>query len=283
VDSTKWTLFDGVSIPLPSIDLGFYTFHVTKFMILELIVAGLLVAIFVPLARAAAAGGPPKGWFWNAFEGLLTFIRDEVARPTLGEHDADHYVPFLWTTFLFILFCNLLGLVPLMSSPTTSVYMTAGLAVFSFVLMHGAAIVKMGPIHYVQSLWPHLEIVPYPEKPTVTALVLWAVAWVFGLFISLMVFTIEAVGTVIKSGVLAIRLFANMLAGHTVLAMILLLLVAAGEAAGVASWSFGTVSVISVLGVVALSLLELFVAFLQAYVFVFLTSLFMGMALHPSH
>jgi F-type H+-transporting ATPase subunit a len=285
LDSTKWTLWDGVFIDLGAVQftvLG-HTFHLTKFMILELVAAILLVVIFVPLARAAARGGAPRGWFWNAFEGMLTFIRDEVAKPTLGEHDADQYVPFLWTLFLFILFCNLLGIVPLMGSPTASVWMTAGLAVFSFVLMHGAAIVKMGPLHYVKSLWPHLEIVPYPEKPSVGGVILWAAAFVFGLLISAMIFAIELVGTVIKSGVLAIRLFANMFAGHTVLAMILLLLVAAGEASHVTSWSFGVAALASVLGVVALSLLELFVAFLQAYVFVFLTSLFMGMALHPSH
>jgi F-type H+-transporting ATPase subunit a len=287
LDNSEWTIFDrmfgGVQIPLPAFDLFGHRFQVTKFMIMELIVAALLRVIFIPLSRWAGRGGAPKGWFWNAFEGMLTFVRDEIARPNLGEHDADRYVPFLWTTFFFILFCNLLGMVPLMGSPTASAWMTAGLAVFSLLLMHGAAIVKMGPLHYVKSLWPPLEIVPYPEKPTPVSLALWAGAFVFGLVISAMVFVIEFAGTFIKSGVLAIRLFANMFAGHTVLAMILLLLVAAGESSGVFSWSFGIASVTSVLGVVALSLLELFVAFLQAYVFVFLTSLFMGMALHPSH
>jgi F-type H+-transporting ATPase subunit a len=96
-----------------------------------------------------------------------------------------------------------------------------------------------------------------------------------------MIFTIELLGTVIKSGVLAVRLFANMFAGHMVLASILLFIVMAGEGGYSHIWSVVTVS--SVLGVVALSLLELFVAFLQAYIFVFLTALFMGMALHPQH
>jgi F-type H+-transporting ATPase subunit a len=81
--------------------------------------------------------------------------------------------------------------------------------------------------------------------------------------------------------VLAVRLFANMFAGHTVLAVILLFILTAAQ--GGNRWLLGGVSVASVLGVVALSLLELFVAFLQAYIFVFLTALFMGMSLHPEH
>jgi len=103
---------------------------------------------------------------------------------------------------------------------------------------------------------------------------------VAGFIIKLLICVIEIVGTFIKSGVLAIRLFANMFAGHTVLAVIMLFIVMAANAA-LGLWVSITVS--SVLGVVALSLLELFVAFLQTYIFVFLTALFMGMALHPQH
>ncbi len=89
-------------------------------------------------------------------------------------------------------------------------------------------------------------------------------------------------GTFIKSGVLAVRLFANMFAGHLVLAMILIFSSSVAGQVG-NCWLLGGVTIASVLGVTALSLLELFVAFLQAYVFVFLTALFMGMALHPQH
>jgi F-type H+-transporting ATPase subunit a len=314
-----WWIFEslGIGIPLPTIDLGFYKFQVTKFMLLELIAAGLILAIFIPLARRAAREKTPKGPWWNAFEGLLTFVRDEIARPSLGEKDADRYVPFLWTLFLFILICNLLGMIPLMGSPTASIWMTGGLAVCAFVMLHVPAMIQRGgPIRYLLSLWPHLEIVPNPwrrpgehghghdghdehghadhhapagharpeepaPKPTVMQIVLWLAASAFGFLISLMIFVIELLGTVIKSGVLAIRLFANMFAGHTVLAVILLFIVVAGEGGFTAMWP--VVSVLSVLGTVALSLLELFVAFLQAYVFVFLTALFMGMALHPAH
>jgi F-type H+-transporting ATPase subunit a len=250
---------DPVEITLPQL----FGLQITKYMLLELLAALLIVAIFVPLCRRAATGRLPKGAWWNAFESLLTFVRDKIARPNLGEHDADKFVPFLWTMFLFVLFCNLLGMVPLLGSPTASVSVTAGMALISFVMMHGAAIAKMGFVHYVQSLWPHIDV-PY-------------VGWMFSLFI----FVIEVLGTIIKSGVLAIRLFANMFAGHLVLAMILLFIVTVGQNSGYLLW--GTVTFASVFGQVALSLLELFVAFLQAYVFTFLTALFMGMSLHPQH
>jgi F-type H+-transporting ATPase subunit a len=262
-------LFGGLTIPLPKINLFGYEFQVTKFMVLELIAALLAIAIFVPLCRRASKGELPKGPFWNAFESLLTFIRDEVARPNIGEHDADHYVPFLWSLFVFILFLNLLGMFPFLGSPTASIWVTAGLAVCSFIMFHAAPITTQGFFPYLKSTWPHIELGHN------------IVARVFGFLISFAIWAIEMVGTVIKSFVLAVRLFANMFAGHMVLASILLFIVIVGQHGLTFVW--GMVTVASIAGVVGLSLLELFVAFLQAYVFVFLTSLFMGMALHPEH
>jgi F-type H+-transporting ATPase subunit a len=269
MDTSEWEFFDrlfghGVALPLPTIPLpGGHELVFTKFMILELLVAGLMLAIFIPIARRARDGTLPRGPWWNAFESLLTFVRNDIARPNLGEHDADRYVPFLWTQFVFILFLNLLGMIPFLGSPTASIWVTGGLAVCAFVMLHVPAIVKMGPIHYFQSLWPHIDV-PY-------------VGWLFSLFI----FVIELLGTVIKSGVLAVRLFANMFAGHMVLAVFLLFILQVGLVGNWFLW--GGVTIASVLGQVALSLLEIFVAFLQAYVFTFLTALFMGMSLHPEH
>ncbi|MFN4259798.1 MAG: F0F1 ATP synthase subunit A [Gemmataceae bacterium] len=251
-------------IPLPKIRVfGITLLQVTKYMILQLVAAGLIIAIYVPLARRLRTGEPPRGRWDNTFEVLLTFIRDQVARPNIGEHDADKYVPFLWTLFLYVLFCNLLGMIPLAGSPTASIYVTGGLALVAFFAIHGAAIAKMGFVHYFESQWPHMDI-PFG----------------MGYVIKPLIFGIEMVGHVLKCFVLAVRLFANMLAGHTVLSMILLFIVMAGNT-GFGLWA--SITFASVLGVVALSLLELFVAFLQAYIFVFLTSLFMGMTLHPEH
>src|SRR5262245_23617169 len=95
------SLFGGISIPLPSFNIFGHEFQVTKFMVLELLAAIVAAVIFIPLCRRAARGELPRGPFWNAFESLLTFIREQVAKPTIGEHDADHYVPFLWTIFIF--------------------------------------------------------------------------------------------------------------------------------------------------------------------------------------
>jgi F-type H+-transporting ATPase subunit a len=259
-EKEHWHLFDSLpSLPLPKV----FGFQITKFMILELIAAALIIAIYVPMARRLRNGELPRGWMDNAFEVLLTFIRDEVAKPSIGEHDADRFVPFLWTMFLFILFSNLLGMLPFAGSPTASIYVTGALALCVFFAIHGSAIAKMGFVHYVQSLWPHIDVpfgLGYALKP--------------------LVFIIEVVGVLVRNAVLAVRLFANMFAGHMVLATILLFIVAA---ANLVLGLWVSITITSILGVIALSLLEIFVAFLQAYIFVFLTALFMGMAMHPEH
>jgi F-type H+-transporting ATPase subunit a len=301
VEFTLW------SYTIPGIG---YEVRFTKFMLLELIAALILLAIFIPLARKIRMGGLPKGPFWNFFETLLVFVRDEIARPNLDDphkgahghaehghakpahaghddtragqahahhpaeevHEGDRFVPFLWTLFMFILVCNLLGLVPFMGSATASIWVCGALALLAFIVMHGAGLIARGnPIAYLASLWPKLDLGPS------------LFARIGGLCLSLPLFLIEMMGTVIKSGVLAIRLFANMFAGHTVLGMILLFIYSVGKLESQPYLLWTGVSLASLLGVVALSLLELFVAFLQAYVFVFLTALFVGMNLYPEH
>src|SRR5215831_13271074 len=101
-DAGRWEFFQGVEIDLPKI----FGWQITKFMVLELIAAGLILAIYIPIARRARTGELPKGAWWNAFESLLTFIRNDVVRPNIGEKYADRYTPFFWTLFLFILFNN---------------------------------------------------------------------------------------------------------------------------------------------------------------------------------
>jgi F-type H+-transporting ATPase subunit a len=266
MDSKHFEFFEslGWHLHLPKIYLPLYgDFQITKFMILELIAAILVVCIFVPLARRAQGGDPPKGFFWNTFESILTFLRERVVKPNVGEHDTDRFLPFIWTLFLFILFCNLLGMIPYMGSPTASITVTGVLALFAFGMIHGGAVAKMGVGGYFKSYVPHMEV-PYH----------------MGVLIVPMIVMIEAIGHLIKTFVLAVRLFANMFAGHTVLAVILLFIVMAKDTAFYLFWP---ITLGSVLGVTALSLLELFVAFLQAYIFAFLASLFLGMSLHPQH
>jgi F-type H+-transporting ATPase subunit a len=88
----------------------------TKFMALELVAAVIMCLLFITLAQKISSGRPPKGRFWHMLEAMLVFIRDDVARPAIGHHDADKFLPFLWTMFFFVLGCNLFGILPWMGS-----------------------------------------------------------------------------------------------------------------------------------------------------------------------
>jgi F-type H+-transporting ATPase subunit a len=260
-------VMDSKDIPLFH---SFWPYHIplppgiTKFMVLELIAAGLIMAIYIPLARRIASGAPPRGAWDNTFEVLLTYVRDQIAVPGIGEHDADRFAPFLWTLFLFILFNNLLGMLPFGGSATASIFVTLGLAIVVFFAIHGSAISKLGFKHYASALWPDIDL---PAG--------------MGLVIKPLIFSVEWLGVLVRNVVLAVRLFANMFGGHMLLATVLIFIYTAGKAGIPLLW--GTVTVSSVVGMVLLDLLELFVAFLQAYIFTFLASLFIGMAMHPEH
>jgi len=265
----------------------------SKYQLL-VILAGLIVAaLMIPLARKVATGQPVRGPLWNALEGLLLFIRDEVVRPNIHSgHDhhpethsdseshkheaeeahkdhehylADKYLPLLWTMFLFILVCNLLGMIPFLGSPTASLSVTSVLAVIVFLVITVSAIKKLGPVGYVKSFIPTLKADNLPMQIFLTV------------FIVPLIAVIEFAGSILRAGILAIRLFANLFAGHVALAVILAFAVAAG---GAVNWGGGVAAVF--LGT-ALSALELFVAFLQAFVFTLLTSIFLGMQLNPEH
>jgi F-type H+-transporting ATPase subunit a len=152
---------------------------------------------------------------------------------------------------------------PFLGSPTGSFTVTLMLAIIAFCAIHGSAIAAHGLGHYLKSYVPHVDV-PFG----------------MGYVLIPMIVVIEVIGNFIKGFVLAVRLFANMFAGHTVLAFILFFIIMSKDAV----WYLaGSITVASVLGVAALSILELFVAFLQAFIFVFLTALFMGSMLHPEH
>ena len=231
----------------------------TKFMAIELIVAVLCVAIFGWLAAAIRGGKGPKGKLANLLEIFLVYIRDQVARPAIGEHDADRFLPFLWTMFFFVLGCNLFGMLPWMGSPTGSLAVTGVLALLTFGMVIASGSKELGFIGFLKAQVPHMDL----PKPIAIILVP-------------LIFVIEIMGLFIKHLVLAIRLLANMLAGHVVLAVLLGFIAASAQS--VVWWG---VAPASLLGSVALSLLELLVAFLQAYIFTFLSALFIGAAVHP--
>jgi F-type H+-transporting ATPase subunit a len=246
---------------LPEIKVGETTLisgQITKFMVLELLGAGLLLLAFVWVAKKVSSGGGPQGRMLNLLESFVVFIRDEVAKPAIGSHDAGRFLPFLLTLFFFILILNLFGMVPFLGSATASIAVTAAFAIITFVVVIGSGMKKMGVINFLKAQVPHMDL----PKPLAVVLIpgIWLIE-VFGLFI--------------KHFVLAVRLFANMFAGHLVLAAFLGLI----GAVWATSLVWGVAPVVTVASI-ALSILELFVAFLQAYVFTFLAALFIGAAQH---
>ncbi|HMP78906.1 MAG TPA: F0F1 ATP synthase subunit A [Pirellulaceae bacterium] len=236
------------------------TGRITKFMILELVAALLVIGAFVWLAKRIRSGQKPRGRTWNLLEALVVFVRDNIARPSIGEHDAHRFLPFLLTLFFFILVLNLLGMIPFLGSATGAIAVTAIFAISTFLVVIGSGMKRLGVVGFAKAQVPHMELHPAM-----------AIALVPGLW------CLEVFGLLVKHFVLSIRLFANMFAGHLVLGVFIGLI---GVAAA-STWLFITATPLIVLAAIALSMLELFVAFLQAYVFTCLAALFIGAAIHP--
>lgn len=263
-----WGIFEtaGVEFHLPS--------FLSKFMILELLAFGIILAIFIPACRRIAKGDVPKGRLAHGVEALLLFIRDQVAIPTIGEHDYKRFMPFLWTLFIFILVMNLLGMIPFLGSATASLAVTGVLAVVVFFVIHYNGIKSAhGFGHYIKTFRVKID----REG---------ALLKIMAPFIEVGIFLLEIMTAFVRAIVLAVRLFANMLAGHTTLFVLLSFIAMIGMAIENGSagehW-YWLITPASVISVAMLSVLELFIACLQAFVFVFLTSTFIGMALHPEH
>jgi len=276
---------DHISI-LPTIGLEIHGLKIgdtpLKFMIFIAICAIGVAVSMIWLGRKMRSGEPPKGALWNMFESLLFFVRDKIAVPGIGQKDANKYLPYLASVFLFIFAMNLLGLIPFLGSPTASIMVTGALALVSFVVIHISGIGEMGTNKYLKSFIPHIHIEGGAGLQIFGKVLTWGMAG------------LEYLTAFIRATVLAVRLFANMLAGHTVLFMILFFIALVADPAyqlaivknqnettqGV-MW-FG-MSIFSVGLVTALSLLELFIAGLQAFIFTFLTAVYIGLAKHPPH
>jgi len=258
MDQRAFELPGGVhlAIPQPFEALGF---TLTKFMLLEVLAATLVAAAFIGLARRIADGRPPKGRLWNFCEVFLLFVRDDIVRQAMGRDDGDRYLPLLWTIFMFIATYNLLGLIPWLGSATGAFATTSVLALVTFAVVLGTGAMKLGPIGFLKGQVPHMDL------PLAIAVVLLP-----------LLFVIEIFGLFMKHFVLSIRLMANMFAGHVVLVVIMSFIV---QVAG--TWMALFVWPAALFGATFISLLELFVALLQAYIFTFLSALFIGMARHP--
>ncbi len=256
----------GFVIPLPHFDpvlIGGLTIDLspTKHVVFMFLAALLCLLVFIPIGRAMRdkyTDRAPSG-LANAMEALIIYFRDEVVRRNIG-HGADAYTGYILTLFFFILFMNLLGLMPFGSTATGNFMVTGALALMTFVVVEISGMRTLGFKGYMRTIF----YAP-PGLPPIGQAAL------------LVILTpVEFLGKLTKPFALMIRLFANMMAGHTlVLSLLGFIFLFAGI--GPAKW---LVAGSSVLIVIAIMALEVFVAFLQAYIFAMLSAVFIGLIRH---
>lgn len=239
-----------------------YDFSITKTVLAIMISALLMLLIFISIARAYAnnRNKAPKG-IQSILEPLIIFIRDDIAKSSIGEKKYEKYMPYLLTIFFFIFLNNILGLIPIFpggANVTGNIAVTMVMAVFTFILT-----TVSGNKHY----W--VDIINTPGVP-----------WWLKLPLPLMPI-VEIIGLITKPFVLMVRLFANITAGHIIALGFISLIFIFG--AMNAALGYG-VSVVSVAFMIFMNLLELLVAFIQAYVFTLLSALYFGLAtIEPEH
>ena len=221
------------------------------------------------LALRSYRGGRIPHGLGGAVESVVIFVRDEVAEPSIGHGDGRRFTPLLCSFFFFILVAALLGLVPLPAyergkwslagtTSTGNIAVTMALAGVSFLAQQYAGISRYGVVGHFRNLVP--EGLPL---------------WLLPIMIP-----VEIISMFTKPFALMIRLFANMLAGHMVITTLLLLIALMGQL----SWMAGVLMTpVSIALALFIMLLEILVAFIQAYIFTLLTALFIGMYAHPAH
>jgi F-type H+-transporting ATPase subunit a len=257
-----WHLPQGWKIPLGTGANGeprFLDVSPTKHMV-YMVFAALIVALTFLLSgrlisQSQARGRPPKG-FAGAMEAMALYIRQEVVLPNVGPH-GEGFAPYLLTLFFFILAMNLLGLLPWGAAATGNIAVTAALAVMAFVVVEVTGMRTLGPKGYLGTIF----YLPHGLPGGIGGGLL-------KVFLLAVMTPIELIGKLAKPFALAVRLFANMTSGHVlVLALIGLTFLFQSYTVGVAAALLAT----------GVMLLELFVAFLQAFVFTLLTSVFIGL------
>ena len=234
-----------MEFPLPHIEIFGIDLSITKHVIMMWSAAILVILGFtLPFRKRKMV----NSGFGNLLEMLIIFVRDEIVYNSLGEKEGRKILPYLLTVFFFILTCNLLGLIPWGSTATGNVSVTAALAACSFILIQAKGMIAQGPIKYFINLVP--KGIP---------------AFVIPIMIP-----VEIIGLLVKPFALCIRLFANMIAGHAVILSLL----------GLIFIAKAFLIPLPVFGALAISLLEIFIAFIQAFIFTILTSLFVSLSLH---
>jgi F-type H+-transporting ATPase subunit a len=230
------------------------TKHVVMLWLAALLAAGLLIFTARAHERHTHDVGRPKG-FAAGIEAVVLYLRNEVAIPNLGPHP-ERFVPFVMTLFFFILFANLLGLIPYGSTATGNISVTATLAIITLIVVEIAGMRAQG-VGYLNTIFYWNK-----DLPIVMRIIMFVVMT-----------PVEIVGKISKPFALAIRLFANMTAGHIVVLAFIGLIFAFGYVVGLAP----------LLMAVAIMMLEIFVAFLQAFIFCLLASVFIGQIREAHH
>ena len=235
---------------LPSIDIFGLHLPVTKHVIFMWIAAILLIVVFRYAAKSYKKSPVPSG-MPNFLEVMIVFVRDDIVKPSIGP-GYERFLPFLLTIFFFILTLNFLGLLPESATSTSNISVTATLAVISFIVTQAGGIMKNGFFGYFKGLMPH-------------GVPIWLIP---------IMFIVEILGLFTKPFALAVRLFANMTAGHIVILALLGLIF-------ILRTYF--VAPVSIAFALFIYLLEILVALIQAYIFTMLSALFIGMAVHQEH
>lgn len=250
LDANKLDFLPFFEVPLPHLNLFGLDISITKHVVYMWLASVILILVMMKVAKSYKKSLIPKG-VSNFFEVFIIFVRDDIAKPTIGK-GYETFVPYLLSAFFFIMFCNFLGLLPYSATSTSNIAVTTSLAVSTFVVTQFGGIRKNGLFGYFKGLIPHG--VPLPLLPIM------AVVEILGLFT--------------KPFALAIRLFANMTAGHIIIyALISLIFV----------MKTLLIAPISIGMALFIYFLEILVALLQAYIFTMLSSLFIGMAVHQDH
>lgn len=248
----------------PDVHLGALTLNFTPTKhVFFLVLAALLVFLTMrsagkALTRQRAGQQAPRG-FAAAIEGLVLWVRNDIAIANIG-HGGEKFAPFIMTLFFLILYSNVMGLIPHGASATGNLAVTAALAIMVLLVMEIAGAMKLGFKGYMATVFPH-----YPGISGAGAVAL-----------SISMAPIEVIGKLVKPFALAVRLFGNMTAGHFVILSLYGIIFLFGHLQG---WNY-VIGFTTAALVTGIMLLELLVAFLQAYVFALLSSVFIGLMQH---
>lgn len=235
------------------------TKHVVFMLVAATLVLVTMVATGRALQRQRARGGAPKG-LPSMIEAMVLYIRNDVAIANIGRHRGAQFAPYILTLFWFILYCNLLGLVPWGATATGNLMVTGALALTALATIEISGMVALGPKGYLKTI-----VFTPPGTTGIAAVILTAI-----------MIPIEIIGKLVKPFALMLRLFANMTAGHFVILSLLGIIFLFGNVAVIRYVVLGG----SIFFVLFMMALELFIALLQAYIFALLTSVFIGMMQH---